>query len=117
MASPAPVKKVRLFSGLLVRSTVSRILPCRMARKPWRSVHCCAAQVLVPIAAGSEPVEASVPIDILRRAGADVTVASAGVDGLLVEALYGVKIVADALVADCADASYDLIVLPVRRRV
>ncbi|XP_062182823.1 protein DJ-1 homolog B-like [Phragmites australis] len=69
-------------------------------------------KVLVPIAAGSEPVEASVPIDILRRAGADVTVASAGVDGLLVEALYGVKIVADALVADCADASYDLIILP-----
>lgn len=68
-------------------------------------------QVLVPIVAGTEPVEASVPIDILRRAGADVTVASAG-DALLVEVMYGVKIVADALVADCAAASYDLIVLP-----
>lgn len=68
-------------------------------------------QVLVPIVAGTEPVEASVPIDILRRASADVTVASAG-DALLVEVMYGVKIVADALVADCAAASYDLIVLP-----
>ncbi|TVU22880.1 hypothetical protein EJB05_32601 [Eragrostis curvula] len=68
-------------------------------------------KVLVPIAAGSEPVEGSVPVDILRRAGADVTVASAG-DDLLVEVMYGVKIVADALVADCADASYDLVVLP-----
>uniref|UniRef100_A0ACD5VUU4 Uncharacterized protein n=1 Tax=Avena sativa TaxID=4498 RepID=A0ACD5VUU4_AVESA len=68
-------------------------------------------QVLVPIVAGTEPVEASVPIDILRRAGADVTVASAG-DALLVETMYGVKILADALVADCAAASYDLIVLP-----
>uniref|UniRef100_A0A0A9H315 DJ-1/PfpI domain-containing protein n=1 Tax=Arundo donax TaxID=35708 RepID=A0A0A9H315_ARUDO len=68
-------------------------------------------KVLVPIAAGSEPVEACVPIDILRRAGADVTVASAG-DALLVEAMYGVKVVADALVADCADASYELVVLP-----
>jgi protein deglycase len=71
--------------------------------------------VLVPIAAGSEPVEASVPIDILRRAGAEVTVASAG-EFLLVEAMYDVKIVADALVADCADASYDLVVLPVRQQ-
>ena len=64
-----------------------------------------AAQVLVPIAAGSEPVEATVPIDVLRRAGGG---------GLLVDAMYGVKIVADATVADCADASYDLVALPVR---
>jgi len=71
--------------------------------------------VLVPIAAGSEPVEATVPIDVLRRAGADVTVAAAGGGGLLVDAMYGVKIVADASVADCADASYDLVALPVRR--
>ncbi|WVZ72806.1 hypothetical protein U9M48_021208 [Paspalum notatum var. saurae] len=69
-------------------------------------------QVLVPITAGSEPVEASVPIDVLRRAGAHVTVAAAAAGaGLLVEAMYGVKIVADANVADCADASYDLVVL------
>ena len=71
--------------------------------------------MLVPIVAGTEPVEASVPIDILRRAGADVTVASAG-NALLVEIMYGVRIVADALVADCAAASYDLVVLPVRTR-
>jgi 4-methyl-5(b-hydroxyethyl)-thiazole monophosphate biosynthesis len=72
--------------------------------------------VLLPITAGSEPVELAVPIDVLRRAGADVTVAAAGVagGGLLVEVMYGVKIVADADVADCADASYDLVALPVR---
>uniref|UniRef100_A0A8R7TT33 DJ-1/PfpI domain-containing protein n=1 Tax=Triticum urartu TaxID=4572 RepID=A0A8R7TT33_TRIUA len=68
-------------------------------------------QVLLPIVAGTEPIEASIPIDILRRAGADVTVASAG-DALLVEIMYGVKIMADELLADCAAASYDLIVLP-----
>ncbi|CAL4958988.1 unnamed protein product [Urochloa decumbens] len=74
-------------------------------------------KVLVPITAGTEPVEACVPIDVLRRAGADVTVAAAdggdADDGLLVvEVMYGVKIVADATVADCADASYDLVALP-----
>ncbi|CAL4966031.1 unnamed protein product [Urochloa decumbens] len=74
-------------------------------------------KVLVPITAGTEPVEACVPIDVLRRAGADVTVAAAGGgdadDGLLVvEVMYGVKIVADATIADCADASYDLVALP-----
>ncbi|KAG2594867.1 hypothetical protein PVAP13_5KG027800 [Panicum virgatum] len=72
--------------------------------------RCRAAQVLVPIAAGSEPVEATVPIDVLRRAGAHVTIAATG--GLLVHAMYGVKIGADATVADCADASYDLVALP-----
>ncbi|KAM0852316.1 hypothetical protein ACQ4PT_051840 [Festuca glaucescens] len=83
-----------------------------MSHSPKKKLRCpTSMQVLVPIVAGTEPVEASVPIDILRRAGADVTVASAG-DGLLVEIMYGVKIVADALVADCAAASYDLIVLP-----
>ncbi|CAL4952379.1 unnamed protein product [Urochloa decumbens] len=74
-------------------------------------------KVLVPITAGTEPVEACVPIDVLRRAGADVTVAAAdggdADDGLLVvEVMYGVKIVADTTVADCADASYDLVALP-----
>ncbi|CAO2175090.1 unnamed protein product [Urochloa humidicola] len=70
-------------------------------------------KVLVPITAGTEPVEACVPIDVLRRAGADVTVAAAASDGLLVvEVMYGIKIVADATIADCADASYDLVALP-----
>uniref|UniRef100_A0A0E0MT44 DJ-1/PfpI domain-containing protein n=1 Tax=Oryza rufipogon TaxID=4529 RepID=A0A0E0MT44_ORYRU len=71
-------------------------------------------KVLVPIVAGTEPVEAAVPIDVLRRAGADVTVASADDGELVVEVMYGVRIVADALVAggDCAAAHFDLIVLP-----
>uniref|UniRef100_A0A0D9UYB7 DJ-1/PfpI domain-containing protein n=1 Tax=Leersia perrieri TaxID=77586 RepID=A0A0D9UYB7_9ORYZ len=72
-----------------------------------------AKKVLVPIVAGTEPVEATVPIDVLRRAGAHVTVASAAGDGqLVVEVMYGVRIVADALVADQADDHFDLVALP-----
>lgn len=66
--------------------------------------------VLVPIADGTEEIEAVCIIDVLRRAGADVTVAS--VDGLQITASRGVKIVADRLIADCAGRHFDLIVLP-----
>jgi 4-methyl-5(b-hydroxyethyl)-thiazole monophosphate biosynthesis len=67
-------------------------------------------QVLVPIADGSEEIEAVCIIDVLRRAGAEVTVAS--VNGLQVTASRGVKLVADALIADCAEREYALIALP-----
>ncbi len=66
--------------------------------------------VLVPIADGSEEIEAVCIIDTLRRAGADVTVAS--VADLTITASRGVKVVADKTMAQCADEAYDLIVLP-----
>lgn len=69
-----------------------------------------AKKVLVPIADGSEEIEAVCIIDTLRRAGAEVTVAS--VDKLQVTASRGVKLVADAQIADCASQMYDGIVLP-----
>lgn len=68
---------------------------------------------MVPIANGTEPMEAVITIDVLRRAGADVTVASVEKQ-LRVDAGHGVKIVADSLVSDCADGVFDLITLPVR---
>jgi 4-methyl-5(b-hydroxyethyl)-thiazole monophosphate biosynthesis len=67
-------------------------------------------KVLVPIADGIEEIEAVTVIDVLRRAGAQVTVA--GVDKLQITASRGVKIVADCPIAECVDTSYDLIVLP-----
>lgn len=70
-----------------------------------------AKRVLVPIANGTEPLEAVVTIDVLRRAGAEVTVASVE-KNLQVDACHGVKIVADALISDCADIVFDLISLP-----
>lgn len=66
----------------------------------------------MPIANGSEPMEAVIYIDVLRRGGADVTVASVEKQ-LGVDACHGVKIVADALISECADTVYDLISLPV----
>jgi protein deglycase len=69
-----------------------------------------AKTVLVPIADGTEEIEAVCIIDTLRRAGADVTVASVG--ALQVTASRGVKLVADASIGACADGMYDAIVLP-----
>ena len=66
--------------------------------------------VLVPIADGSEEVEAVSIIDVLRRAGAAVTVASVGEKQIT--GSHGIKLVADKLIADCLEAEYDLIALP-----
>jgi len=67
--------------------------------------------VLLPIADGTEEIEAVCIIDTLRRAKADVTVAS--VTGkFLVTCSRGVKITADVHIADCINKDYDLVVLP-----
>jgi len=70
-----------------------------------------AKKVLVPIADGTEEIEAVCIVDTLRRACAEVTLAS--VSGKLqITASRGVKIVADALIAECSGKTYDLVVLP-----
>jgi hypothetical protein len=69
-------------------------------------------RVLVAVAAGTEPLEAAAPADILERAGARVTVATVG--DIVVEAAHGVRFVADGRVADLEGEEFDLIVLPVR---
>ena len=68
-------------------------------------------RVLVPIADGTEEMEAVCTIDILRRAGVEVTVASV-MEQLQVTASRGVKLVADVPIAACAGEVYDLIALP-----
>ncbi len=69
-----------------------------------------ATTVLVPIADGTEEMEAVTIIDVLRRAGAAVTVAS--VDGMQVTASRGVKLTADTTIDRCAQQAFDAIVLP-----
>ena len=66
--------------------------------------------VLVPIADGSEEMEAVTIIDVLRRAGASVTVASVG--NLIVTCSRGVKIEADTHIDQCISQTFDLIALP-----
>ncbi len=67
-------------------------------------------KVLVPIADGSEEIEAATMIDVLRRAGAEVTAAS--VAGMQITASRGMKLAADAVIGDCVGIDYDLIALP-----
>jgi len=70
-----------------------------------------AKKVLIPVAKGTEEIEAICMIDTLRRSGAEVTVASVET-GLEVEASRGVKLTADCFITDCAQQTYDMILLP-----
>lgn len=67
-------------------------------------------KVLVPVANGTEELEAITIIDVLRRAGCKTLIAS--VNGLEVVTSHGVKLTADNSIADYADDTFDLIVLP-----
>lgn len=67
--------------------------------------------VLVPVADGVEDLETVTIIDVLRRAGAQVTVASVQSENL-VRAAHGVGLVADRLLTECTKESFDLVVLP-----
>jgi len=68
-------------------------------------------KVLVPIGIGSEEIETSCIVDVLRRVNAEVTVASVH-DDAIVTMSREMKFVADKLLIDCLDEVYDLIVLP-----
>ena len=70
-----------------------------------------AKRALVPIADGTEEIEAVCDIDTLRRANVDVTVASV-MGRLQVTAARETKLVADVLIEDCASEVYDLVALP-----
>jgi len=70
-------------------------------------------QALVPIADGTEEIEAVTIIDLLRRAGVEVTVASVrDQTALQITAARGTYIVADSTIVNCSEKSWDLIALP-----
>ncbi|EKO3961545.1 DJ-1/PfpI family protein [Vibrio fluvialis] len=69
-------------------------------------------RILVPIAPGTEEMEAVTIIDILVRAGYQVVVASADFDGkLTMTASRGVTLTAECKLVDVADNEFDAVVL------
>lgn len=68
-------------------------------------------KVYVYLANGFEEVEAVTPIDMLRRAGAQVVTLAVG-DNITTEGAHGIKITADALAEDTDISDADMIVLP-----
>jgi len=69
-----------------------------------------AKKVLVAIAEGSEELEAVSIVNVLRRAGVSVTIAS--VSTRQVKCSRGVNLVADKLIGDCVNENYDMIAIP-----
>lgn len=67
--------------------------------------------VLIPVANGSEEIEVVTVVDILRRAKANVMIASVE-KSLQILASQGTKIVADKLLPAAAETIYDIIILP-----
>lgn len=97
------------------RLLTTRLPPAaRAARAPRRMSTLAAAKTaLVPVADGSEEMEAVIIVDVLRRAGVATTLASVEPGRLAVTCSRGVTLVADALLADAAaGAAYDAVVLP-----
>lgn len=68
------------------------------------------ARVLVPLAQGCEELEAVTIIDLLRRAGIEVT--SAGLNAGSVTASRGVTLIPDTDLESALKSDYDMIVLP-----
>jgi len=69
-----------------------------------------APRVLVPLAEGFEEIEAVAVVDLLRRAGIEVSTASLA--GVRVTGSHGITIEADMAIDDALAADFDMIVLP-----
>jgi len=74
-------------------------------------------RALVPVADGTEEIEAVCIIDVLRRAAVDVTVAGVGPGGaraasLELRASRGVRLVADVHLEDVTGVAWDAVLLP-----
>ena len=67
-------------------------------------------RVLIPLAEGFEEIEALTVVDVLRRVGVEVV--AAGVGRRQVSGKHGVRVIADAVLGEVADQSFEMIVLP-----
>lgn len=68
------------------------------------------AKVIIPLADGFEEIEAITIVDVLRRAGIDVTVA--GLHSGSIEGAHRVNVVPDTTIDMITSADFDMIVLP-----
>ncbi len=67
-------------------------------------------KVLVPLAEGFEEIEAITIVDLLRRAGANVTLAA--LEKRNVMGSHDLKVIADTVLEEVKNENWDLIVLP-----
>ena len=70
------------------------------------------ARVLVPVADGSEEMEALNLIDVLQRAGARVTVGSVEDTPRIVTRHYKLNLITDVMLEQAAEMEFDPIVMP-----
>lgn len=68
-------------------------------------------KVLLFLADGFEEIEALATVDVLRRAGVQVTTVSINPTEMVTGA-HGIPVVADVLFADCTLAEADMLILP-----
>lgn len=67
-------------------------------------------KVILFFANGTEEIEALTAVDILRRAGAEVTLA--GVGGTALCGSHGIRVTADQTAEDAVNGDYDMAVVP-----
>ena len=64
------------------------------------------------LANGFEEIEALCPLDLLRRAGVEVTTVSIGGDALKVTGSHGITVLADMDESEFADEAPEMVILP-----
>ena len=69
-------------------------------------------KAVILLAPGFEPIEATAPGDVLRRAGVQVIYAAVGSPTLNVEGALGISVHADQNFSQIADSLFDAIILP-----
>ena len=67
-------------------------------------------KILVPLAEGFEEIEAITIIDLLRRAGAEVIIAS--LEKRNVQGSHGLKVIADTVIDEVINDNFEMVVLP-----
>ncbi|MFM8683843.1 MAG: DJ-1/PfpI family protein [Chthoniobacterales bacterium] len=68
-------------------------------------------RVLCLVADGVEELELTAPVDVLRRAGAEVVMAAIG-EGIHLTGRNGITLHADALLGDLDPGTFDLLLIP-----